>query len=312
MQTPDSISAYQTYIQTNPLPGKRRMASDKTREAYVRDLKLFAEWFYQSNERPFSPVNITREDIQDYMTYLRAVQEAAVSTIKRKYASIRSFCEWALATGLVQYNESEGVALPSEQALAPEGLDRLQRAAVRRVFNLPPKDTDAAKMRLVRDRAIVFVMMYTGLRIEEIENVCLGDVALRDRSGEINVRSGKGNKDRTAALPLDARDALGNWFEARPETDHDHVFTTTRSPYKALKRRSIQEMVADVGNKAELDKAGITLTPHLLRHTSVYLWREDNDPFVVAAQHGHKDINTTMRYGKPSSSDLRKAAANIR
>lgn len=312
MRIPDCIQAYETFIQIHPLPGKRRIASDNTRAAYIRDLVLFARWFQDATERTFEPAAITREDIQDYIGYLRAVQKAAVSTIQRKYASIRSFCQWAVATGQVQYDESDGIALPSEQRLAPEGLDRLQRAAVRRVFNLPPKNTAAAKLRLVRDRAIVFVMMYAGLRISEIESLRLGDIVLRDKSGELIIRSGKGDKDRTAALPLDARKAIEEWLEVRPETDHNFVFTTTRKPYAPLKRRVIQEMVSDVGQKAGLNKNGIQLTPHLLRHTAVYLWREENDPFVVAAQMGHKDINTTMRYGRPSGKDLRRAAAKIR
>lgn len=174
---------------------------------------------------------------------------------------------------------------------------------MRRVFNAPPKDTALAKLRMVRDRAIVFVMMYGGLRIPEIENMHLADVVLREKSGEIQIRSGKGDKDRSA---------LEEWFQLRPKTDHDLVFTTTRHGYAALGRRVIQEMVADVGRQAEFDKAGIQLTPHLLRHTAVYLWREENDPFVVAAQMGHKNINTTMRYGRPSGKDLRRAAAKIR
>ena len=309
---PDSISAYETFMQSNPLPGKRRMASANTRAAYVHDLSKFAQWFQGATERAFEPTAITREDIQDYVSYLRTVKNAAVSTVQRKHASIRSFCQWAVATGQVQYNESEGVALPSEQRLAPEGLDRLQRAAVRRAFNIPPKNTEAARLRQVRDRAIVFVMIYAGLRISEIEALHLSDVILREKSGELTIRSGKGDKDRTVALPLDARSALEEWLAKRPETAHDFVFTTTRRGHAPLGRRAIQEMVADVGRQAELDKAGIQLTPHLLRHTAVYLWREDNDPFVVAAQMGHKDINTTMRYGRPSGKDLRRAAARIR
>jgi len=312
LQTPESISAYETYIQHQPLPGKRRMASKNTRAAYIRDLILFAQWFQDTNERAFAPAAITREDIQDYIAHLRTVQEVAVSTVQRKYASIRSFYQWAIATGQAQYNESNGISLPSEQRLAPEGLDRAQRAAVRRAFNAPPKDTPTAGLRQVRDRAIVFVMMYAGLRISEIENLRLGDVILREKSGEIVIRSGKGDKDRTAALPLEARRALEEWLAKRPETDHEFVFTTTRRGHAPLGRRTIQEMVADVGRDAELDKGGIRLTPHLLRHTAVYLWREENDPFVVAAQMGHKDINTTMRYGRPSGKDLRRAAAKIR
>lgn len=120
MQTPDSIQSYEAYIQLQPLPGKRRIASTNTRRAYIRDLTLFARWFHDSIERPFTPANITREDIQDYIAHLRTVQDAAVSTIQRKYASIRSFCEWAVAAGLAQYNESEGVSLP-RAAISPRG-----------------------------------------------------------------------------------------------------------------------------------------------------------------------------------------------
>jgi site-specific recombinase XerD len=311
-QAPDSIKAYESYIKIHPLPGKKRIASENTRAAYVLDLTLFARWFQDTTEQVFAPASITREDIQDYIAHVRTVQDAAVNTVKRKYASIRSFYQWAIATGQAQYNESNGVALPSEQRLAPEGLDRPQRAAVRRVFNAPPKNTPTAGLRQVRDRAIVFVMMYAGLRISEIENLRLEDVILREKSGEIDIRSGKGDKDRTIALPLEARKALEEWLAKRPETDHKFVFTTTRRGHAPLGRRAIQEMVSDVGRKAELDKAGIRLTPHLLRHTAVYLWREENDPFVVAAQMGHKDINTTMRYGRPSGKDLRRAAAKIR
>ena len=312
MQTPDSIKAYESYIKINPLPGKRRMASENTRAAYVRDLTLFAGWFQDTTERAFAPASIAREDIQDYIAFVRTVQDAAVSTVQRKYASIRSFYQWAISTGQAQYNESNGVSLPSEQRLAPEGLDRLQRAAVRRVFNAPPKNTPTAGLRQVRDRAIVFVMMYAGLRVSEIENLKMGDVVLRDKSGEIVIRSGKGDKDRIAAIPLDARKALEEWLEQRPETVHDFMFTVSRKGNRPLGRRAIQGMVSDVSEKAGLGKSGIRLTPHLLRHTAVYLWREENDPFVVAAQMGHKDINTTMRYGRPSGKDLRRAAAKIR
>jgi hypothetical protein len=160
--------------------------------------------------------------------------------------------------------------------------------------------------------AIVFMMIYAGLRISEIENLRSGDIVLRDKSGEIDIFSGKGDKDRTAALPLEARKALEEWLELHPECEHHFAFTVTRKGHRPLGRRAVQEMVVDVGRKVELDKAGIRLTPHLLRHTAVYLWCEENDPFVVAAQMGHKDINTTMRYGRPSGKDLRRAAAKIR
>ena len=310
------IQDFQAYLQRHPLPGSNRMASDNTLKGYVSDMQGFARWYQHRFSRDFAPEAITRDDIQEYVSFLRTVKQRAVSTILRKYASIQSFCKWALATGKVQYNESEGVALPSQQRLAPKGLDRLQRRALRRALTRADKDTPTAKRRLARDRAIVFTLMYVGLRISELESLRLGDVVLRARSGEIRVRKGKGDKDRVAAVPLDARKALATWIsENRPETEHDVVFTTLRKRegrYPPLGRRSVQRMVRLLGEEAGLEGEGVRVTPHLLRHTAVHLWRKENDAFTVAAQMGHKDVNTTMDYDRPSQADLRKGAARVR
>jgi integrase/recombinase XerC len=311
-----SIQEFQAYLQRHPLPGSNRMAADNTIKGYVSDLERFARWYEGSFSRDFTPQAITRDDIQDYVAYLRTVRGQAVNTILRKYASIQSFCKWALATGQVQYNESEGVALPSQQPLAPKGLNRLQRRALRRALTTADKDTPTSRLRLARDRAIVFTLMYVGLRISELESLRLGDVVIRERSGEIMVRSGKGDKDRVAAVPLEARKALSAWIdEKRPETDHDYVFTALRrkdGAYPPLGRRSVQRMVRLLGEKAGLEEEGVRLTPHLLRHTAVHLWRKENGAFTVAAQMGHKDVNTTMGYDRPSQADLRKGAAKVR
>jgi integrase len=82
--------------------------------------------------------------------------------------------------------------------------------------------------------------------------------------------------------------------------------------YHPLGTRSIQAMTRKLGKKAGLEEEGVLVTPHLLRHTAVHLWRQKNSAFVVAAQMGHKDINTTMSYDRPSQADLRRGAAKVR
>jgi site-specific recombinase XerD len=311
-----NIQAYREYLRSQPLPGSNRIAAENTVKGYVGDLGRFAGWFEDTFQRAFTPEAITRDDIQDYLDYLREEKERAVSTVSRIYASIASFCRWALITDRVQYNESVGVKLPNQQFLAPKGLNRLQRRALRRALTRADKYTAKSKRRLFRDRAIVFTLMYVGLRVSEIENMRLGDVTIRERSGEILVRSGKGDKDRIAAIPLDARKALSTWIEEkRPETEHDYVLVALRKQYGVyhpLGTRSIQAMTRKLGKKAGLEEEGVLVTPHLLRHTAVHLWRQKNSAFVVAAQMGHKDINTTMSYDRPSQADLRRGAAKVR
>jgi len=74
----------------------------------------------------------------------------------------------------------------------------------------------------------------------------------------------------------------------------------------------VQKVLQEVGEASGLVKDGVILTPHVLRHTAVYLWKEQGvDPFTIATQFGHKSIQTTMRYGKPGLRDLHRAAARL-
>jgi len=305
----ETLSDFDRFLQAEPLPGKHRLASENTRRAYLRNLRLFLDWLLKTNgieDADFTPSMITRDDIRDYFAFLRT-RGAAVATVHQRFAALSAFFKWAKAQGLVQSDETEGIALPSRQPLAPKGLDRRERRALMRVLNTLPQDTPTAKLRAVRDRAIVITLMQVGLRVSELVALRLDDLTLRKRSGEIQVRSGKGNKDRTAAVPLDARKALQAWLETRPETEHDFVFVQTRAPYRPISARSVQALVREIGRLAGLD-----ITPHTLRHAAVYLWKERGaDPFVIAAQMGHKSLDTTMRYGKPRLQDLQKAAGEI-
>jgi site-specific recombinase XerD len=50
-----------------------------------------------------------------------------------------------------------------------------------------------------RDRAILTLLMLTGLRIGELAELELGDVRLTQRTGELVVRHGKGDRRRLAS-----------------------------------------------------------------------------------------------------------------
>ncbi len=306
-RSPDALEAFDRFLASEPLPGRHRLASQRTRQAYLRGVRLFVAWFCQTNglaPDAFTPDQVTREDVRDYLAALRA-RHAAVATIRHRHAALSAFFKWARSQDLTPADPTEGISLPTRQTLAPQGLDRRQRRALLRALNALPHRTPAARRRAVRDRALVLTLLYVGLRVSEVAALRLDDLDLRERSGAITVRSAKGDKDRTAAVPLEARKALQAWLDVRPTAAHDFVFLRSRRPYAPLGVRAVQEAVQRVGRLAGLEN----VTPHRLRHTAVYMWREKGvDPFVIAAQFGHQSLTTTMRYGRPRLSDLQQAA----
>ncbi len=62
-----------------------------------------------------------------------------------------------------------------------------------------------------RDRAIMVLLLRTGLRIGEVAALDASDVRLTQRTGELVVRDGKGDRRRIVPLSRSARTAVSAW-----------------------------------------------------------------------------------------------------
>ena len=89
---------------------------------------------------------------------------------------------------------------------APRALSREQLRAVER-------ETD--RLGSSRGRAIMELLLRTGLRIGELADLEVSDVRLTQRTGELVVRHGKGDRRRVVALSHSARTALRAWLTDR-------------------------------------------------------------------------------------------------
>ena len=308
--THQRVQDFALWLKTNPLPGRHRRGSEKTIQSYIGDMERFARWFKQSTGHELSAASLTPDDIQDFISRLQSVEERKPNTVLRYFAAIRAYCLYLQKTDpRIVRDLTDGIRLPRQEPMTKRGLRRKERLAVERVFTLPWKDTETGRLRLLRDYAMVETMMYVGLRVGAVVNLKLDDLTLGGRSGAIRVHQGKGNLDRVAGVPLKARQALAEWLKVREKLDceHDFLFTQIRTGYKPLGTRSVQSMVKEVVVRAKLE---IELTPQILRHTAIRIWRKSTDDRTTAAQMGHS-VATMMKYDALDGNDVLAAAEKI-
>jgi integrase/recombinase XerD len=177
-------------------------ASDKSENtvgAYLRDLRLFSEWFQSGNGEQMTPEGITPVDVKAYKTYLLQAKGYKPATVNRKLASISALCAWARKAGLIEANPTEGIGNVQEMELAPRWLTRKEQYALLRAVQ---------KEGNPRDETVMMLLLHTRLRVSEASNLRLSDIKISERKGQVTVRDGKGGKHRVVPLNADVRKAL--------------------------------------------------------------------------------------------------------
>lgn len=286
--------------------------SVNTAASYVRSLVDFERWFLERNKVPFSIELANRMDFMAYRDDCLNRRKLAGATWNLRLATLHVLCRWAADEGLLPagYDPLDGV-VGVELVTQPRWLDDKDFARLLRQMELgvAQASTPARRWRALRDSALVGVMLFAGLRVDEAANLRVADVVLGERSGKVVVRLGKGDKRREVPLCREARRLLGLYLthNPSPERKGESAFFVDDDGM-ALSVRGIQKRVARLGAACGLAE----LTPHMLRHTCAKRMVDGGRPITeVQLILGHAKIETTARYCQPGWGDLERAVETI-
>jgi integrase/recombinase XerC len=270
--------------------------SDNTQRAIKSDLRKFARWFSEANREPFTVKRTTLRDVVDFRNFLHRNKRQAVASVNRTLVTIRRFFEWFVQQGHVETNPAKQVKELRLQPLTPKGLDR---EAVRRLLREIELRHD------VRAAAIFGLMLYTGCRVSDLVNLELPDLLIGERAGSVVFRHGKGRKQRTVPLPIQARRALQAYLDARPSVESMKVFAGERGPLSDDGVRSLCRKYSAL--------IGVRLHPHLFRHTMAkrFLADNGNDLVSLAQILGHENLQATSRYSQRNEEQLAEGVERL-
>ncbi len=221
-------------------------------------------------------------------------------TIQTYARSARAFFHWLIRRETIGSNPFDRVVFPKVgkpliHTIDAEEFERLLLACA------PPNETGPfAERAAVRNRAILWVLYDTGIRVSELCGLRLLDF---DRKHSILTVTGKGSKERRIALGNNClRNLLYYLDKHRPDGEElaewgsageDHLFLSeTRLP---LTKNGVTLLF-----KRIRERAGITdkrISPHIFRHSFAIRYLVlGNDPFSLQELLGHEDMTTVKNY----------------
>ncbi len=266
-----------------------------TASAYGADLRRCIA-FLQEVGLPVEVEALTHQVLRRYVVWMgeRGYKPA---TTRRHVAAVSSLCRYLVSAGKLPNNPALGLALPKKRRRLPSVL------SVEEARRLLAASEDHPNVRMAfRNRAIIGVLLYCGLRRSEVLGLEVRDVDLK--AGGLKVRSGKGMKDRLIPVLPEVSGMIGDWLEFRPEVANGALFVGRQG--KSLALNSLVRLFERVCRLAGVKREGVTL--HTLRHTfASLLLQEGCDLVSIRDMLGHADLATTSIYLQVSAPHLQAA-----
>lgn len=279
---------------------EQKRLDKKTIKAYRIDLFQYATCVFDK-EKAFEKAV--------FEGYLRGLHSKyGEKTVKRKIASIKAFAKY-----LIHYKEYEIVSFVNINTKFRES-KKLPK--VIELYNIRSLLANMYKRRrsllshneiniLMRDIAIIELLLGTGIRVSELCNLTLAEVDLISGVLKIN---GKGAKERILAISnKNLLYALKKYTNSVKNRYNESFFFQNRLGNK-LSEQSVRFII-----KKYTNLAGITqkITPHMFRHSfATLLLEQDVDIRYIQRMLGHSSISTTEIYTFVSSSKQREILLN--
>ena len=267
-----------------------RRYSPLTVRNYRRDIDDFLGFLGLQRET-FNPKTIRKESIEEWIIYLSQRRNLSSASINRGVATLRTLWRWMLVQQLVERDIVSGLhSLKASRRLPVFVPDSRMMAVVEGV----KADLYSEDYNRRRDAMVVVLFFTTGLRLSELANANVEDVAADYSSIRV---LGKGRKERIVPLLHSVQEMLKKYFSQNYSQNiciGQKKALILSKKQERLSQRTMQRIVDRV-----LKAAGVQgkTSPHVLRHTfATHLLSRGADLRDIQELLGHSSLRATQVY----------------
>jgi len=234
---------------------------------YIQDLKKLDVYF----KRPFG--NLTETDIERFILDL---EDGLIKTVDgRPFALETQVVIKKMIKKFYKWLEGDNIEVPRKVRWIDTSYElpdyvALTKAEVDKILVL---HTSNSTFNLLRNRALLMFMFDSGIRAEEVLNVRMRHLSMKNDNYVVRVEFSK-TKKRTITLPF-CKTYLDQWLDVHPAVTEAsaQLFPIT---YNALLH--LVHRFGEIVNKK--------ISPHSLRHSSATYWCQHLTPYELCYRFG--------------------------
>lgn len=282
---------------------KRRNVSPKTVADYAGTFKRFRAFL----DRDVDFKAIKFDDVRKFLDRL-AEEGLSPKSVNNAWIALSSLWSWAEVELDIPHIIRKRVARPKFNRAIVEPYTKTEIAAMLGSCSenaewktRTGKQTKSQRHWKLRDRAIILVLVDTGLRASELCNLQIKDVD--QKTGRLQIRHGKGNKDRLVFMGESARKAVWRYLAEREKSKPaDPLFVTrTGAP---LVTSALRHLMMTLAKRAGVARANV----HKFRHTfAINFLRNGGTVLELQRILGHEQLITVNIYATLAESDIQEA-----
>ena len=274
-----------------------------TLDDYMRTINVFLEFIKENYPDINDITDIGKDVVLAYEKFLVSKKDGRGKIIsrerrRRNLSHLKSFFNYLVIEENIYQNPAVNISFPQEK-----------KRIIKDVLTVDEmegllKICSGHSIKSLRDRAILEVLYSTGIRADELCNICIEDIDLDEEI--LFIRKGKLGNERFIPFGRSAGYWVKRYIEkARPliqNADSDLLFVSFRG--KKLNPDILCRLIKKWAKLAGIEK---NVTTHTFRHScATHMLKGRADIRYVQKQLGHRNISTTEKYLKIEISDLKE------
>ncbi len=282
------------------LYARARHLSSNTIRDYQNTYYRFQNWL---GDQDPNIDEITPETICEFMA---EQDEVSNKTLLNYHVGLSALWTWALNEKLANEHIIHRVPRPKPEKRSVVPFEEHEVKAMLNVlgrskpYHRPGcRTSDHSLPNVERNRAIILLLVDTGIRASELCSAKIHSINLRNRNLQV---FGKGAIERTIPFCPTTGKAIWRYLSSRPDTSlSDPLFVNSMN--RPLDRTQLFHLLSTIAERAHVQDCNV----HKFRHTfAINYLRNGGNPYSLQVMLGHSSMDMVRRYLKIADADLER------